>query len=337
MRHFFAALTGVLAAVSLAGATQSVPLSHVVDVLTPESSLPARFAAQLLEPIGCAQTSTGDYVILDRRAHTLYGVDGKQTTMRKILQVGLEQGQVIQPGALALSASDLIAVSDAPAGYERIQYFDLNGAFQGGFYLKTPAAARLVAGRVMLNGVGSMQFTGTTFLVNHPETSSLIQEFDLQGQERRRIGTLRVTGQESDPAVNLGLNTGIPLANPAGGFFFVFQAGVPAFRKYDASGALIYERHIEGVELDEAVRNLPAIWQRPADTLPVIEPLIRTAAVDTRGHLWVALMRPYTYVYDAAGDKTRTVQFRGTSPISPTSLAFTKTGKVIVTPGCSVF
>ena len=39
-----------------------------VDVLTPESSLPARLTAQLLEPIGCAQASTGEYVILDRRA-----------------------------------------------------------------------------------------------------------------------------------------------------------------------------------------------------------------------------------------------------------------------------
>jgi len=336
-RLFPLVVTLILLVETGAPAQYFVPLSHRVDVLTPESSLPARLTAQLLEPIGCAQASTGEYVILDRRAHTLYGVDATYTTMRKILQVGFEQGQVIQPGTLTLSASDVIAVSDAPAGYERIQYFDLNGTFQGGFYLKTPAAARLVAGRVMLNGVGSMQFTGSSFLVNHPETSSLIQEFDLQGQERRRIGTLRATGQETDPAVHLGLNTGIPLVDPTGGFFFVFQAGIPAFRKYDASGVLVYERHVEGVELDEAVHSLPAIWSRPADTLPVIEPLVRTAAVDGRGNLWVSLTRPYAYVYDRAGDKIRTVQFRASSLISATSLAFTKTGKVIVTPGCEVF
>src|SRR5262245_14976071 len=252
MRHHLAALTGVLAAVSLATAQQTVPLSHRVDVLTPESSLPSRLTTQLLEPIGCAQASTGEFIILDRRAHTLFSVDAKQTTIRKILQVGFEQGQVIQPGALALSPSDVIAVSDAPAGYERIQTFDLNGTFQNGFYFKTPAAPRLTAGRIILNGVGSMQFTGSSFYVNHPEASSLIQEIDLQGNERRRIGTLRATGQESDPGVHLGMNTGIPLIDPTGGFFFVFQAGVPAFRKYDASGGLVYERHIEGVELDDA-------------------------------------------------------------------------------------
>jgi hypothetical protein len=337
MKRRSAALVGVLAAVSLATAQRIVPLSHSVDVLTPESSLPARFGAQLLEPIGCAQTSTGEYVILDRRAHTLYGVDAARTTIRKILQVGFEQGQVIQPGAMGISASDVIAVSDAPAGYERIQYFDVNGAFQGGFYLKTPATPRLVAGRVMLNGVGSMQFTGTSFLVNQPETSSLIQEIDLQGHERRRIGTLRFTGHERDPAVHLAMNTGIPLVDPTGGFVFVFQAGVPAFRKYDATGALVYERHIEGVELDEALRSLPAMWPRPADTLPIIEPLIRAAAIDARGTLWVSLTRPYTYVYDAAGDKVRTVQFRGAALISPTSLTFTRKGRLLVTPGCETF
>jgi len=332
-----ATLVCLLAAVSLGTAQRIVPLSHAVDVLTPASSLPARFGAQLVEPIGCAQTSTGDYVILDRRAHTLYGVDAARTTMRKILQVGFEQGQVVQPGALAVSRSDVIAVSDAPAGYERIQYFDANGTFQGGFYLKAKATPRLVAGRVMLNGAGSMQFTGTSFLVNHPESSSLIQEIDLQGQERRRIGTLRATGLESDPAVHLAMNTGIPLVDPTGGFLFVFQAGVPAFRKYDAAGALVYERHIEGVELDDALGGLPTMWARPADTLPIIEPLIRTAAVDARGTLWVSLTRPYTYVYDAAGDKVRTVQFRGTSLIAPTSLTFTRNGRLLVTPGCDEF
>ena len=46
---------------------------------------------------------------------------------------------------------------------------------------------------------------------------------------------------------------------PRGGFYFVFQAGVPMFRKYDGGGRLVFERHIEGVELDRAIAGLTLI------------------------------------------------------------------------------
>jgi hypothetical protein len=45
---------------------------------------------------------------------------------------------------------------------------------------------------------------------------------------------------------------------------------------------------------------------------------------------------PYTYVYDAAGEKTRTVQFRGAGIMSPDSLFFDR-GELLVTPGCYIF
>ena len=66
----------------------------------------------------------------------------------------------------------------------------------------------------------------------------------------RTFGSLRATGQEDDREVHLALNSGIPLADPTGGFFFVFQAGMPAFRKYDAAGRLVFERRVEGREVD---------------------------------------------------------------------------------------
>jgi hypothetical protein len=42
-------------------------------------------------------------------------------------------------------------------------------------------------------------------------------------------------------------------------------------------------------------------------------------------------------VYDASGDKMRTVQFSGAGIISPTSLSFGRDGKLLVTPGCYEF
>jgi hypothetical protein len=65
--------------------------------------------------------------------------------------------------------------------------------------------------------------------------------------------------------------------------------------------------------------------------------MIRTAAVDLDGDLWLSIMAPYTYVYDAAGDKRRTIQFRAAGIVAPTSFFFTRDRRVLVTPGCYAF
>jgi hypothetical protein len=61
---------------------------------------------------------------------------------------------------------------------------------------------------------------------------------------------------------------------------------------------------------------------------------VRTAAVDPEGRLWVAFVLPYTYVYDAEGEKIRTVQFRAAGVVAATSLAFIGSNQVLITPGC---
>jgi len=71
--------------------------------------------------------------------------------------------------------------------------------------------------------------------------------------------------------------------------------------------------------------------------MPIANPLVRTAAVDRLGRLWIALNVPYTYVYDAQGNKVRTVQFDATGPIVTRSLFFADRDRVLVTPGCYEF
>lgn len=309
------------------------------DTLRATGGLPAHLVGQFEDPIGFVQTTSGEYLVLDRRAHTVYGVNAAKTAMHKVLEVGFEKGRVLEPGVLALSGDDIFAVADAPGGNERIQYFTTAGQFLGGFYLQSRMAPRLVLGPLVLNGVGSMAFTGRTFLVNRPETGALVYEYDVSGAVVRQFGTLRPTGNESDREVHLALNIGLPLAIPNGGYYVVFQTGRPMFQKYDPTGTLLFERHIEGVELDRDIQSLPTTWPRRSDdrTLPLVLPLVRTAAVDRDGRLWVSLMQPYTYVYDASGEKIRTVQFDAASLVSPASFFFTVDGRVLATPGCYEF
>ena len=177
--------------------------------------------------------------------------------------------------------------------------------------------------------------------MNQPELGGLVTEFSLTGHAFRTFGVFRLTGHEDDRDVHLSLNSGIPLADPTGGYYFVFQAGVPAFRKYDRTGTLLFERHIEGPELDPIIAALPTTWPRRADErgreFPVITPNVMTATVDRLGHLWVGLTVPVIYVYDKNGEKTRTVRLQAPGLTQPGSLSFSGTNSLLGTPGCYEF
>ena len=106
---------------------------------------------------------------------------------------------------------------------------------------------------------------------------------------------------------------------------FVFQTGQPMFRRYDRAGRLMFERHVEGREIDDLVAGLPTTWPRRNTSegeLAVVAPIVRAAAVDAAGLLWLSFVVPHTYVYDRDGDKIRSVQFRAAGTISPTGLFF---------------
>jgi hypothetical protein len=308
------------------------------EVLRSIAALPPHLAGLLSEPSGFHELRSGRYLVFDRRGHTVYGVDRKMTTATKIVQVGQESGRIIQPVAIAVSSDDTFVVADAPVGRERVQRFGSEGTALGGFVLPGRAEVRLQYGGIVLNGVASIEYEGESILVNEPERGALITEYSLEGWPRRNIGLLRATGHEAEPDLHRLLNTGIPLVNPGGGYYFVFQTGEPRFRKYEASGALVFERAIQGTELDAWLAAQPTTWlRRGARELPVVAPIVRTAAVDRTGRLWIAFTLPYTYVYDADGEKSRVVQFRGAGIIAPTSLSFTRDGRLLVTPGCYVF
>ena len=174
--------------------------------------------------------------------------------------------------------------------------------------------------------------------MNQPELGGLVTEFTLSGHPFRTFGVFRRTGFEDDRNVNLALNSGTPLVTPSGDYYFVFQAGVPMFRRYNADGHLVFERHIEGPEVDPMIAALPTAWPRRTDdlgrVLPVVPPTVRTAAVDRSGNLWVGLTGQVVYVFDPNGEKIRTVTLEAAGVIQPSSLSFSVANRLLVTPGC---
>jgi hypothetical protein len=311
-----------------------------VDVLRSVAAVPAHLAGRFRDATGFQQATSGQYYVFDRRSHVVFGLDADRSSAWEIVHIGGEEGRIIDPTAFAVEPNGTFVVADAPNNRERIQIFTPAGFRIGGFLLPGRLKARVVFDNAVLNGIGSLQYTGTTILMSQPETGALISEFELNGGVHRTIGALRRTGHEDDRELHLALNSGIPLVDPTGGFYFVFQTGEPVFRKYDGAGQLLFERRIQGREIDDLIANLPGTWPtRKTDSgeLPLVRPTIRTAAVDRAGNLWIAFVVPYTYVYDRDGDKARAVQFRAAGTIAPTSLFFGAGNRVLVTPGLYEF
>ncbi len=311
-----------------------------LDVLRSVDALPASLVGEFREPLGWQRSADGRDFVFDRRGHTVYGVDRATGAASKLVEIGGEDGRVLEPGAFAVAPNATFVVADAPRGMERVQIFNAGGERLGGFTLPGRATARISLGGLVLNGVGSLQYTGQGVLMNQPETGALITVYGLAGTPVRSIGRLRRTGHENDRELHLAFNSGIPIVNPSGGYYFVFLAGPPVIHKYDRDGALVWERLIQGRELDPYLTALPTTWPRRNERgreVPLVVPTVRTAAVDPEGRLWVSLIVAFTYVYDADGEKVRTVQFRAAGVVSPSSLFFAGPSRVLVTPGCYEF
>lgn len=311
-----------------------------VEELRSVNALPPHVVGKFREPVGFARVPGGPYYVFDRRGHSVHTVDESGATFRTLVEIGGEEGRLLDPSAFDVASDGSFAVADAPGGRERVQVFGPAGIRIGGFTRAGRLAGRVAIGSLVLSGVGSLVYTGRSVVLSEPDTGWLLTEYTTLGEPIRSMGQLRPTGQEADREVHLALNAGLALPEPSGGFYFVFLAGVPAFRKYSASGKLLFERVVQGRELDPVLAAMPQRWPRRTvgdRELPLVPPVVRTAAVDPAGRLWVSFVLPYTYVFDAEGEKVRTLQFRAAGLLAPTSLSFTGRDRVLVTPGCYEF
>ena len=310
-----------------------------VETLRAVGGLPAHISGRFEELTICRQTGTGAFLVFDRRLHSVFRVSPKADAPTEVVTIGAEPGRLLQPYAFDVGPDGTFVVADAPGNRSRVQSFLPTGSRLSGFSVPGPAYPLLVDG-VAITGIASLVMSRSSVFLSRPESGSLVTELGLDGVSARTFGELRATGQEHDRPLHNALNSGVVVINPEGGFYYVFVAGVPMYRKYDSSGRMVFERHIEGPELDAYMRDRPTVWPRRKSgdgEFPVVRPAVRAAAADASGSLWISLDVPFTYVYDRRGDKLRVVQFRAAGIVSPTNLSFTPQGQLLLTPGCTLF
>jgi hypothetical protein len=311
-----------------------------METLRSVGGLPPETCNVFREPLALQQIPSGAYYVFDRRAHAVYSVPPNGSPASRIVEIGGEGGRLLEPSAFDAAPDGRFAVADAPRGQERLQVFDASGKWVAGFFLPGQAQTRVSVAGLALGGASTLSFAGNRLVLNEPETGSLITEYSLSGTPTRSIGNLRATGHEADRQLHLAMNSGIPVPAGDGGYYFVFFAGAPVLRRYDAGGGLLFERVMQGRELDPVLEQMPKKWPRrnvDGTEVPLVVPTVRTAAVDGAGNLWVAFLAPFTYVFDSLGEKVRTVQFQAAGLVAPSSIFFTKRGRILITPGCYEF
>lgn len=328
---------GVLLLIACAAfALPQQPPASRAERLIAARALPPEIAGRFRDLANLQQSPDGFYYAFDRRAHAVHRIDAAWRSSTPLVNIGQAKGELLQPSAFD-AAGDQFVVSDAPFGLDRLQVFFKDGTAMTAWQPQVRSLPRVTFGSAVMNGAGSLEFTGRSILLSEPDSGWLVTEYSVDGKPVRHFGQLRPTGHEQDKDVHIGLNTGLPIAAGDGGVWFVFQAGVPMLRRYDAKGQLLFERHIEGVELDPVIHALPTTWPRKqyanGRELPLILPNVQAAAAAPDGSLWIALSIGFLYVYDGAGDKQRVAELHGAGRIAPASLAFSRAGRLIVTPG----
>jgi len=309
------------------------------DTIRSIGGLPAHVAGRFTELTLCRQAADGTFFVFDRRSHTVFHVPPSGEP-REIVQIGAEPGRILRPYAFDLASDGSFVVADAPQGRGRVQFFTASGSRLGGFALPGRELPFVTFDGLVLSGLGSLVYNGRSIFLSRPESGALVTELGVDGVSARTFGTLRATGYEQERDLHFALNSGLIVINPAGGFYYVFAAGIPMFRKYDAFGTLLFERHIEGSELDDYMRTRPTSWPRRKTAegeIPAVRPIVRSAAADAAGNLWLSLDVLATYVYDGNGDKTRVVRLRAPGMSAPNHMSFTAAGRLLATPGCYLF
>ena len=236
-------LKPLVAGVSVASAL-GLPLSLVTPAAAASKrcarsrSMPAHIAGTFNDLAACHTTPDGDYLVFDRRAHSVYRVPPKGPRATDHPD-RCRAGPHPPAARLRFGARRHLRDRRCAAGHRTRPDFLLSGRSGRRVHAADAERCRTVAlGDLVLSGVGSLDYTGKTVLVSHPSSGALVTEYALDGRVLRTFGELRAHGPRTGPRAAPGAQRRDRdrAARTAAGSTSCSSSGVPAFRKYDAAG-----------------------------------------------------------------------------------------------------
>jgi hypothetical protein len=237
----------------------------------------------------------GKYFLTDFEGNRILIVNERMELERDFGRIGSGPGRLFHPGYLDIGPDGTVFVEDA--GNERIAKFDQSGNYLG--ELRVPPHLGLAVG------------SQNELYLGDPYEGHLVSVYSSSGQKLRSFGQLKKFSDVYGPAFSdkdapytIAFNR-VRLATDEEGNVYVSFMLTPLIQKYSPNGTLLFERPLEGPELDqlfEAIQKTKYIATRGdgADARiialdPVIDP--------SNGNIMVPLVDGSIYVADREGRK----------------------------------
>jgi hypothetical protein len=231
--------------------------------------------------------NNGNYYILDKKQHCIKVFDSNFKYSHQIGEVGQGKGELYYPKDFCMDKSQIIYIADTVN--KRIQYFTHKGEYLGGFNLKYRPRA------IQINSKGEI------YISNHDlKNNTIISVYDKKGKVLRSFGDVEKTEYKED-LIKIVLNYVHLYIDEKDSIYLAFKF-LPAFRKYNSSEKLVFEKEVIGSEMEKIKKRASIPVANPKKgTVSNVSLLIRGITVNENKNILIALTTPYVYLYDQEG------------------------------------
>jgi hypothetical protein len=270
----------------------------------------------------------GKYILSDFKGHRILVVGDNMQVEKEFGRIGSGPGRLFHPGSLDVAGDGTIYVQDG--GNERIVKFTSDGHHLGDLPLSDFAGFAV--------GPRNELYLG------QPEEGHLITVYSSSGKKLRSLGQLKKFSEiygpefaEKDLPYKTAFNR-VRLSTDADGNIYVSFMLTPLLQKYSPAGELLFERRLEGPEID---RLMAAIQKQKyigtmsdgADArIVALDPVIEPSS----GNILVPLVDGSIYLADRDGKRLNFLRPQAMQPTDesfyPFAAGLGAKGELLVSP-----